>query len=394
MTRADLIVVGGGIVGLATARAIVRRDPRRRVVLVEKESALATHQTGHNSGVIHSGVYYPPGSLKARLVRQSRQPLIELADRHGVPIRFPGKVIVATDDAQLPRLRLLTQRGREHGLDVRWLDKRELGRVEPNASGVAALRVPEAGVVDFGAVAQALARECADAGVEIRLGETITQIDERGDGVCATATSTTFHADRAVVCAGLQSTRLSPHGSAPPETMIIAFRGEYYELDSSAGQLVRSMIYPVPDPRFPFLGVHLTRAIDDTVHVGPNAVPALAHEGYRWRDIDSHYLRDVARFPGSRRLARRYWRTGFSEIVRSVSKSAFVTEVQRLVPDLPRRSLRRAPAGVRAQAVRSDGALVDDFVFRQSARVIRVDNAPSPAATAALAIGDHIAELL
>jgi (S)-2-hydroxyglutarate dehydrogenase len=394
VTRADVIVVGGGIVGLATAHAVIHRHPRQRVLLLEKESALARHQTGHNSGVVHSGIYYPPGSLKAKLVQRSRQPLIDLADRHAVPISFPGKVIVATESAQLPRLRLLAERGREHRLAVQWLDERELRRIEPNASGIAALRVPEAGVTDFAAVAQALASECTDAGVDIRLGEMITRIEERADGVSVVATSSVFGADHAVVCAGLQSTRLWQQGLAPANMMILAFRGEYYELGGSAADLVRSMIYPVPDPRLPFLGVHLTRGIDGTVHVGPNAVPALADEGYRWRDIDVHYLRDIARFPGTRRLAQRYWKTGLAEIRRSLSKPAFVKEVQRLVPDLTGHSLRRAPAGVRAQAVRFDGSLVDDFVFRRSARVIRVDNAPSPAATAALAIGDHVADLL
>jgi L-2-hydroxyglutarate oxidase len=396
MSSYDVAIVGGGIVGLSTAHALAHERPDAKVVVLEKESRVAAHQSGHNSGVVHSGIYYPPGSLKARLVAAARQPLIDLCERHGIPIDFAGKVIVATQDRELAALRSLAERGAAHGLHVEWLEPDQLRRVEPHASGVAALRVPEAGCTDFKAVTEIIASEIADAGVDIQLNARVLDIHESDGEVVVRTASTDLTAGHVVVCAGLQSTRLATAtaSAGQPNVMIVPFRGEYYELKPSARSLVTSMIYPVPDPRLPFLGVHLTRGIDGTVHVGPNAVPALAVEGYRWRDIDPRYLRELLTFPGTRHLARRYWRTGLGELSRSVSKGAFAREVRRLVPDVTADMLQRSPSGVRAQALERQGGLVDDFTFRCSSRIVHVDNAPSPAATASLAIGTHIATML
>jgi L-2-hydroxyglutarate oxidase len=394
MSRYDVAIVGGGIVGLATAHALVTETPTAKIVVLEKESRVAAHQSGHNSGVVHSGIYYPPGSLKARLVAAARHPLIDLCQRHGIPIDFAGKVIVATQDSELAALRSLAERGAAHGLSVEWLEPDKLRRVEPHARGVAALRVPEAGCTDFKAVTEVIADEIAAAGVDIELDTHVLDIHESDREVVVRTATGDLTADRVVVCAGLQSTGLASISRAQRNVMIVPFRGEYYELKPSARRLVTSMIYPVPDPRLPFLGVHLTRGIDGTVHVGPNAVPALAVEGYRWRDVDPRYLRELLTFPGTRHLARRYWRTGIGELRRSVSKGAFAREVRRLVPDVTADMLQRAPSGVRAQALERQGGLVDDFTFRCSNRIVHVDNAPSPAATASLAIGAHIAAML
>lgn len=390
----DVAVIGGGIVGLATAWRVIASDPALRVVLLEKEPTLATHQSGRNSGVVHSGIYYPPGSVKARLVAAGRQPLIDLCERHGLPIAFSGKVIVATHERELPVLRDLAGRGAAHGLAVEWLDAAGLRRVEPHAAGIAAVRVPEAGCTDFHDVAVAIGKEASEAGVDIRLGTPAMVIAERPSQVVITTSAGEIVAGQAVVCAGLQSGRLDPQRAADRELMTLPFRGEYYELEPAAAGLVRTMIYPVPDPRLPFLGVHLTRSIDGVVHIGPNAVPALAVEGYRRRDVEWAYVKNATAFPGTRRLARRHWRSGVSEIHRSLSKRTFTRSAQRLLPGIQPAMMHRSPAGVRAQAVRRDGTLVDDFAFRHSDRVIHVDNAPSPAATAALAIGAHIRDLL
>lgn len=390
----DVIVIGGGIVGLACARAVIQDHPGVRLALLEKEAAVAQHQTGHNSGVVHSGIYYPPGSLKAELVRSGRGQLVAFCREHAIPVDFPGKVVVATRPEELDRLDTLAERGRAQGLAIRRLDADGLRAVEPHASGVAALLVPETGRTDFGRVADALATELVQSGAEVLLGRQVVAVQEGPHEVFVATSSGSLAAKQVVVCAGLGSGSLMAGPARDRELMIVPFRGEYYELVPSAAPLVSSMIYPVPDPRLPFLGVHLTKGIDGGVHAGPNAVPALAREGYRWRDIESRHLGALVGFPGTRRLARRYWRSGIEEIWRSVSKRAFVRAVQRLVPDITADMLRPAEAGVRAQALARDGALVDDFAFRRSARVVNVDNAPSPAATAAFAIGRHIASEL
>lgn len=378
--RYDVVVVGGGIVGLATARAVLQDRPDIRLLLLEREASLATHQTGRNSGVIHSGIYYPPGSHKARMVAAGRQPLIDLCARHDVPIAFPGKVIVATHDAELAGLRSLFDRGRGHGLAVEWLGPAGLRAIEPHVAGLAAVRVPETGVVDFGAVARAIAVEVATAGGVVRTSAEVVRLDERTDGVTVVTTGGDVQAGHVVVCAGLRADQLAFGARRDADLRIAPFRGEYYHLGPRAAAFVNTLVYPVPDPRFPFLGVHFTRGIDGDVHVGPNAVLA--------------EVTRLATYPGLHRLVRRHWRRGLGELTRSVSKRAFTHAARRLLPELARDDLLPAPAGVRAQALRRDGSLVDDFAFHLTGRVVHVINAPSPAATASLAIGAHIADVL
>lgn len=390
----DVVVVGGGIVGLATARAVLRDRPDTRLLLLEKEAGLATHQTGRNSGVIHSGIYYPPGSLKARMVAAGRRPLLALCSEYDVPVDICGKVIVATDEAELPGLRALLDRGQEHGLNVRWLDPPELREHEPHATGVAAVHVRETGITDFAGVAGALGTEITADGGVVRTGTRVIRLDERPDEVVLATTSGDVTTSFVVVCAGLHADELAFGPTDPDELRIVPFRGEYYALRPEAAALVNALVYPVPDPRFPFLGVHFTRGVDGGVHVGPNAVLAFAPEGYRRRDVSGRELIRLASYPGMYRLARRHWRRGAGEIYRSFSKAAFTRAAQRLLPALTKDDLVPAPAGVRAQALRPDGTLVDDFAFRETRRVVHVVNAPSPAATASLAIGAHIAGVL
>lgn len=390
-----VLVVGGGIVGLATARALQRHLPEVSVTVLEKEDHVAAHQTGRNSGVIHSGIYYPPASRKAELVATGRRLLDEFLVEHGISHERCGKVVVATDPEEVPRLDALEERGRGHGLAIRRLDPGELHELEPHARGIAALHVPETGICDYRAMCEALVGEIADAGGVVRTGVAVTSIDEAGDTVRAgLGTGEVLSAHWLVNCAGLHSDRVATMAGAHTEAAIMPFRGEYYELRPAARGLVRNLIYPVPDPRFPFLGVHFTRMVDGAVHAGPNAVLALAREGYDWKSINRRDLWEVASNPGAWKLARRYWRTGAGEIHRSLSKKAFVSALQRLVPELTAEDLEPSAAGIRAQALRRTGELVDDFEFADGARSIHVVNAPSPAATASLAIGDAIARRL
>jgi (S)-2-hydroxyglutarate dehydrogenase len=391
---ADLVVVGAGIVGLATARAAVETRPGIRVVVLDKEQRIAAHQTGHNSGVVHSGVYYRPGSLKAQTVAEGRAELMAYCGERGLAIDRCGKVIVATEPDEVRRLHDLEGRARANGVMAAIVDPARLRELEPHAEGLAALHVPDAAIVDFGEVAGSLARDVAGAGGEVRLGQAVRTIQRAGDGVVVETDQATLRAARAVNCAGLQSDLLAQASGRAPDIRIVAFRGEYHELIRSRRHLVRNLIYPVPDPRFPFLGVHLTRMIDGSVHAGPNAVLALAREGYRWRTLDRQELASLARSPALRGLARTYWRTGAAEIGRSLSRRATVRALQRLVPELGQRDLIRAGSGVRAQAVGADGTLLDDFVIDRDGPVVHVLNAPSPAATASLAIGRRIIEML
>jgi len=387
----DVIVVGAGIVGLASARGLLERRPRLRVVVVDAAPGVAAHQSGHNSGVLHSGVYYPPGSHKARLCVQGRTELERACTRWGVPWRRCGKVIVATSVAELDRLEDLRRRAAANGVEARLIDRRALAELEPRVDGVAALHVPATGVVDFAAVCRALADELVERGAELALGETVKGVEVGADGIEVRTTAGRRRARGLVNCAGLHSDRLARLAGARPAVRILPFRGEYHELVAHRDHLVRALVYPVPDPRFPFLGVHLTRGIDGRVHAGPNAVLALAREGYRWRDVDPATLAAMATDAAVWRLARRYWRTGVDELVRSRSRRRLTRALRRLVPDLRADDLRPAGTGVRAQAVRDDGTLLDDFSFASSPRAIHVLNAPSPAATASLAIGRLIA---
>lgn len=393
MDRAEVAVIGGGIVGLASAVALLQARPGMHVVVLEKEDAAAAHQSGRNSGVIHSGVYYRPGSVKARTVAAGRKALLEFCRRHGIAHQVTGKVIVAVDESERPGLRELEHRASCAGVTAELLGPEGLAELEPHAAGVAALHVPSAGVVDFSRVCAVLVELLEQGGGEFRPRSQVVDVGPRNGSVILRTERQEVEVTVAVNCAGLHADVLAAMG-APGQARglrIVPFRGEYRRLAESRAHLVRTMIYPVPDPRFPFLGVHLTRGIGGDVHAGPNAVLALAREGYSWRDVDIADTLDLVRFPGFRRLARRHWRTGIGEVRRSLSQRAFVQALQRLVPEIQGRDLIAAPAGVRAQAVDGGGALVDDFVVEESANLVHVLNAPSPAATASLEIGRLVA---
>ncbi|MFF0107539.1 L-2-hydroxyglutarate oxidase [Streptomyces hirsutus] len=384
----EVLVIGGGIVGLSTAYAITRAAPGTRVTVLEKEPGPARHQTGRNSGVVHSGIYYRPGSLKARYAVRGAAEMVKFCAEYGIPHAVTGKLIVATRRDELPRLHALVQRGRENGLAVRELGAAQIAAYEPEVEGLAAIHVGTTGVCDYAAVARRLA---AASGAEIRYGARVTRVDRRPDlGVAAlTAAGDVVRGRVLVNCAGLYCDEIARLTGDDPGMRIVPFRGEYYEL--ARPELIRGLVYPVPDPGFPFLGVHLTRGIDSGVHVGPNAVPALAREGYDWRTVRPRELAATLAWPGSRHLARRHWRHGTGELHRSLSRRAFTEAVRRLVPAVREADLVPAPAGVRAQAVLRDGTLADDFLIRETPRAVHVLNAPSPAATASLPIGREVA---
>jgi L-2-hydroxyglutarate oxidase len=370
-------VVGAGIVGLAVARA--------------KEATVGAHQTGHNSGVVHAGVYYEPGSLKAQLCRRGGALLRDYCADKGITLAELGKLVVATSVDERARLVGILERARRNGVpDVRWLEGAELGDVEPHAAGVAAVHSPHTAVVDYRAVAAALAADVTAAGGTIALAAPVTAVEETADGVRVRAGAASADVARLVVCAGLGTDAVAAAAGRRSDVRIVAFRGEYHRLAPPAADRVRGLIYPVPDPRYPFLGVHLTRTHDGEVLVGPNAVPAFALEGYRRRDVDPAHLAGLLAWSGGRRLARAHWRTGVHELTSSLWKPAFAAAARRYLPSLRTRDLRPAPAGVRAQAVDGVGRLLDDFVVDMSGRVAVVRNAPSPAATSSLAIAEHL----
>ena len=391
---ADVVVIGGGIVGLASAYRFLERFPGKRLVLLEKEDDVAQHQSGHNSGVLHSGIYYRPGSLRARNCRTGKLAMEAFCQREGIPFARCGKVIVATRDEELPRLDSLFERGQRNGVECSRIGPEELRELEPHAAGIQAIHVPETGIVDYIVVCRRLAERIREAGGEILLGARVTEIRHESDGVRVVHARGESRGELIVNCAGLYSDRVARLGGARPETEIVPFRGEYYALAESCQDLVRGLIYPVPDPRFPFLGVHLTRTIHGEIECGPNAVFALAREGYTNSAIHLGELAESLSYPGFLRMAGKYWREGAGEIWRSLSKRAFVHALQRLVPEIRAEHLRPAAAGVRAQAINRDGTLVDDFVIQRSGRVVNVLNAPSPAATSALNIGELILERL
>ncbi|WP_030372999.1 L-2-hydroxyglutarate oxidase [Streptomyces rimosus] len=480
----DVLVIGAGIVGLSTAYAITRAAPGTRVVVLEKEPGPARHQTGRNSGVIHSGIYYPPGSLKARFALQGSAEMVKFCLDHAIPHEVTGKLIVATDRAELPRLHSLIQRGREHGIPVRELGPAQIAQYEPEVSGLAAIHVGTTGITDFSAVARCLATLATEAGAHIVYGSEVTAIGRRagrvavgvsssGGGMgagriaggvartpvdtgrvagevsrtpadtervpgeadrtpadtervpgaagCAptdaeravgdaphtpadalrasfdrassapASSDTVFRARVLINCAGLHCDRIARLAGDAPGMRIVPFRGEYHTLAPARASLVRGLVYPVPDPAFPFLGVHLTRGIDGSVHIGPNAVPALAREGYDWRTVRPADLAGTLAYPGSWHIARRHWRYGAGELHRSLSRRAFTEAVRRLLPAVREEDIRPSPAGVRAQAVLPDGTLADDFLITETPSIVHVLNAPSPAATASLPIGREIA---
>ncbi len=390
----DVAIIGGGIVSLATARALGERAPRARLAIVEKEAKLAQHQTGHNSGVIHSGIYYKPGSYKARLCVEGARLMSEFCAEHGIRVERCGKVIVATRADELPRLQTLYERGTANGVPgLALIDPLRLRELEPHAAALRGIHSPNTAIVDFGEVATAFARELAGRGVTIETNAEVTAIRRAGDEFELTTPRLTVRARRIVNCAGLYSDVVARMAGAPTDVRIIPFRGEYYFIKPERRSLVRGLIYPVPDPEFPFLGVHFTRTVHGDVEAGPNAVLAFAREGYRFGRVNPIELWGTLTYPGFWAMARRYWKTGAYEVYRSLSQGAFVRALQRLVPDLRPDDVVRGGAGVRAQAVKRDGSLVDDFRIVEAADAIHVLNAPSPAATASLAIGRHIAGL-
>ncbi|WP_405095257.1 L-2-hydroxyglutarate oxidase [Micromonospora sp. NBC_01412] len=392
MTR--FVVVGGGIVGLAVAHRLVTDRPGDSVTVLEKEAGWAGHQTGHNSGVIHAGVYYKPGSLKATMCKAGSASMVEFCDKHGLSYEICGKLIVATDAAELPRLRALHERASANGLPARLIEAAEAAEYEPHVAAVAALHVSSTGIVDFGAVCRKLAELLAAAGADLRTRTEVTGVVNRPDGVVVTTTAGDVVGDVLINCAGLHADRISRLAGVPTPVRIVPFRGEYYELTPQRRDLVRGLIYPVPDPQFPFLGVHLTKMIDGSVHAGPNAVLATAREGYSWGRFSPRDVWDELSYRGLWALARRHYRYGLTEVARSLSKKKFAASLARLVPELTPADIVPAGAGVRAQAILPDGGLVDDFLIVEADRQVHVLNAPSPAATSSLEIARHIVSRL
>ncbi len=391
-SRLDVVIVGGGIVGLATANSLLSSNPKLKLVVLEKESTLGAHQTGHNSGVIHSGLYYKPGSLKAKNCIEGYQKLLKFCQDNDIAHEICGKIVVALSEQERAQLEMLRQRGEQNGLmGIRRLSKTEITEIEPHCTGVDGLFVPQTGIVDYGAMTMRLADQIREFGGQILTSHQVREITELSHGVAVSTEQQQFNARTVITCGGLHSDRLAMQTQPDLDLRIIPFRGEYFELKESAKHLVRSLIYPVPDPNFPFLGVHFTRRIDGSIECGPNAVLAFAREGYLKTDISIREFAQTLAWPGFRKIALKYWRTGLGEYHRSFSKNAFVAALQKLVPEITANDLQPAGAGVRAQACSRAGSLLDDFEIRQIGRVVHVCNAPSPAATASLAIGDAIA---
>ena len=388
----DVCIVGAGLVGLATARALRERHPDLSMIVVEKADRVAAHQSGHNSGVIHSGLYYQPGSLKARLCVEGRDLIYELCAEHGIAHRRTGKLVIATKASELDALDELERRGRANALDgIERIGAEGIAEFEPAATGIDALHVVESGVVDYPALAEYVAADLTRRGATIASRSPVTRIDHTGSSVTVTAGGNRFTAGFLVNCAGLHSDRVATMAGVTPSVQIVPFRGEYYRMTARSAPLVRALIYPVPDPRFPFLGVHFTRRIDGTVEVGPNAVLGLGREHYRDTSVDWGDVRETLTYAGFRKLAIRHWRSGVRELVTSRSRRLYARYARSLVPAVRAADLLPGGAGVRAQAVTRDGRLVDDFVIETLGRTIHVLNAPSPGATASLAIGRHVA---
>jgi (S)-2-hydroxyglutarate dehydrogenase len=392
-SRCDVAIVGGGIVGLAVALEITQRFPHLRLLLLEKESRVGQHQSSHNSGVIHSGIYYKPGSLKAKLCVAGAAAMVEFCREHGIPHEVCGKVIIATHEDEIPKLEELRRRGESNGLSgVRTIQREELLDLEPHAGGLRALFVPSTGITDYGLVCARCAELIASRGGTILTSHAVTGLKREPNQIVVETDHSVFFARFLINCAGLFSDRVSHMAGDDPQVMIVPFRGEYYDVLPERAALVRSLIYPVPDPRFPFLGVHFTRRINGTVDAGPNAVLAFRREGYRRADFDLNDVISSLGFQGFWRMAARDWRSGLDEFRRSFSKAAFVRALQRLVPEISEFDLLPGKSGVRAQALASDGALVDDFKFVPSRRMLHVLNVPSPAATASLVIAQTIVD--
>jgi L-2-hydroxyglutarate oxidase len=390
--RYDVLIVGAGIVGLATAMALNGRRPDLKIVVVDKEGVVAAHQTGNNSGVIHAGIYYAPGSLKAKLSTEGMNSMIQFCEEHDLPFELCGKVIVALTPEELPRLEELYHRGTANGVSgLKRISAEEIKEYEPHSAGIAGLWSPRTGIVDYKAVSRTYAEIVQAGGGEIRLNTQVTAIDQRGDELVVETSQGDYHARYLVNCAGLQSDLVAQMLGSTEGLRIVPFRGEYYELSPTSQHLVRGLIYPVPDPTFPFLGVHFTKKISGSVEAGPNAVLAFAREGYKKTDIDLGHVLSLVTYPGMWRLAVKYWRTGLGEMYRSWNRSAFAKALQKLVPEITAADLTPGGAGIRAQAMDTKGNLLSDFHFLDTPNAIHVLNAPSPAATASIPIGQTIA---
>ncbi|HUB79464.1 MAG TPA: L-2-hydroxyglutarate oxidase [Bryobacteraceae bacterium] len=390
-----IIVIGGGIVGLATAYRLGERMPRAEITLLEKESEVGRHQTGHNSGVLHCGLYYKPGSVKARLAVDGIRQMVAFCRQNAVPHEICGKLVVAADQTEVERLRALQERGTANGLEgLRWLGRDEMREIEPHVGGVAALRVPQEGIVDYARVCAALVSHLAERGARVVTSARVTRLRPTGAGWITETAAGEFAADYLINCAGLYCDRVAELAGERRETRILPFRGEYYKIRAGRQQLVRNLIYPVPDPSFPFLGVHFTRLIHGGIEAGPNAVLATAREGYRKSDFDARDLADVLTYGGFWRFLRKYPSMCWYELRRSFSRALFCRSLQRLVPEIQPEDLAQGGSGVRAQAIAPAGDLVQDFSFIQRPNALHVLNAPSPAATASLAIGAEIASMV
>jgi (S)-2-hydroxyglutarate dehydrogenase len=390
----DIIVVGGGIVGLATALKLKSTSPFLNIILLEKENELAKHQTGNNSGVIHSGLYYKPGSLKAKNCINGYHQLVSFCQENNVPFELCGKIVVATEEKELPLLENLYVRGQQNGLEhLRKLSKEELKDYEPHVAGLQGIYVPQTGIVDYKRVAEKYGELLRSNGVDLKLGEQVIDIQLNSSRVVVTSQKESYSAKLIINCAGLYSDKVAKMTVSDLNVKIIPFRGEYYKLRKEKEYLVKNLIYPVPDPNFPFLGVHFTRMAKGGVEAGPNAVLAFRREGYKKSDISFSELAETLAWPGFQKVASKYWRTGFGEMYRSFSKAAFTKALQKLIPEIEESDLVEGGAGVRAQACDRDGGLVDDFLILEKDHVINVCNAPSPAATSSLAIGETVATL-
>jgi L-2-hydroxyglutarate oxidase len=390
----NIIVIGGGIVGLATALQLIKKNPALKIAVLEKEDRVAKHQTGNNSGVIHSGIYYKPGSLKALNCIRGYDLLLEFCREQNVPFELCGKIIVATDAQEIPLLENIYKRGVENGLkNLKRLSQSELKEYEPHVAGVDGLFVPQTGIVDYQLVAEAYQKQLAAKGVEVFLNTKVTGIVSKNGKQEILTSSKTFVGDLVISCAGLYSDKVAGMNVPDLNVKIVPFRGEYYKLRKEKEYLVKNLIYPVPDPNFPFLGVHFTRMAKGGVEAGPNAVLAFKREGYKKSDINLSELAETLAWPGFRKVAAKYWRTGMGEMYRSFSKAAFTKALQKLIPEIQKKDLVEGGAGVRAQACDRTGGLVDDFLIYETAKAIHVCNAPSPAATSSLAIGETVASM-
>ncbi len=394
MNDAQVIIVGGGIVGLATAYQLTEQFAGLPVIVLEKESTVGSHQTGHNSGVLHSGIYYKPGTLRATNCRTGKRRMEEFCSAQNIPYEICGKVIVAVDESELLQLERILERGQQNGVRCEVIGPERLRELEPHTAGVKGLHVPEAGIVNYQRVAERLAAIIVERGGKVLNSTKVTGIRQDGNQMLVTTTRGDFRSEYVVTCAGLHSDRVTRLSGQTLASRIVPFRGEYYELKPEAHHLCRNLIYPVPDPKFPFLGVHFTRMIDGGVECGPNAVLAFAREGYRMSDINLRDLAESLSYAGFRRLAMKHWRTGIGEMWRSISKAAFVKALQRLMPEIRSEHLVPGRAGVRAQSLSEEGNLIDDFVIQSGERVINVCNAPSPAATSSLNIGQLVVDQL